>query len=71
MIKCKGKNCNAVNGKDHSNDCESEHNELVMDGAGNRNPWHRYAGYKGQSMPANSSKDQKEAYQQGVDARER
>lgn len=70
---CKGKNCSAKNGVGHSDACHKEHDKntsSVLDTAGNRNPAHRYAGYKGHRLPDYSTKDQIEAYHQGVNARE-
>lgn len=70
--ECKGKNCKSINGFDHSEDCIKEHdkNTNIDSTAGSRNPQHRYAGYKGHDLPDNSNKDQIDAYNQGVNARE-
>jgi len=78
MKVCKGKNCDSINGKNHSKECVKEHNDTILntDGngtlntAGNRNPEFRYAGYKGHHLDSNANEDQIAAYEQGVAARE-
>jgi hypothetical protein len=73
-IKCTGKLCFAKNGIGHSKECEAEHAELIDSGVydtpGNRNPYHRYLGYKDKSLPKNSNEDQKRAWREGIKARQ-
>ena len=69
-IKCKGKNCNAINGRMHSRECRNEHDAVVHYGAGNRNPYARYLGYKGIKLPERHSRDEYFAYIEGKKARE-
>lgn len=70
--KCKGKNCNAVNGVNHSEECLLDHefNTGPLNTAGNRNPEARYAGYKDAPYHCKND-DESEAYKQGQDARGR
>jgi hypothetical protein len=67
--KCKGDNCNAINGYGHSTECELEHDlNMTLNTAGNRNPEARYAGYKGK--PCTYQGDEAKAWQEGRAARE-
>ncbi len=69
--KCKGKNCIAIDGVNHSKECELEHDlNMTINTAGNRNPEARYAGYKDTPYHCNND-DEAEAYKQGQNARGR
>jgi hypothetical protein len=70
MIKCKGKNCEALRGVGHSKECVSEHEKTVHSGAGNRHPSARYKGYTLEPLEANASGDEKHAWEEGYSARE-
>jgi len=70
---CKGPNCTAVAGVNHSPECQEEHSRLLdaglLDTAGNRHPEYRYAGYSGEALAAEASADQAAAYAEGQRAR--
>ncbi len=66
--KCKGKNCTAVNGVNHSKECELEHD---LNTAGNRNPAARYAGYKNHPLHDKATFDEVKAWEEGLAARGR
>jgi len=70
LVMCKGKNCNSVNGRMHSRECRSEHDAAVYYGAGNRNHYERYLGYKGKRLPEKHTRDQYFAWLEGRNARE-
>jgi len=70
LVMCKGKNCNAVNGRMHSRECRDEHDSVVHYGAGNRNSYERYLGYKGKPLPEKHTQDQHFAWLEGYNARE-
>lgn len=77
MTPCTGENCTATNGIDHSYECFKEHNRAYsqtsdpLDTPGNRHTQVRYAGYTGEIMGRSLTDDEKAAYQEGVNARER
>lgn len=69
MIYCTGKNCTAVDGYGHFEECKKEHDHVVHLGAGNRNTEARYRGYKGEPLNAGATDDQKAAWLIGQKAR--
>lgn len=72
-VHCKGRNCAAVDGDGHSDECASDH-ELAasgLDTAGNRNPVARYDGYRGAPCNPAYTKDQQAAWLEGYEARNR
>jgi len=66
-MKCAGKNCNAINGYGHSQECIREHDENTdpYNTPGNRNPEARYAGYKNIPLKSNATEDEKLAWDEG------
>ena len=72
-VHCKGRNCAAVDGYGHSNECASDHERAAsgLDTAGNRNPVARYDGYRGAPCNPAYTKDQRAAWLEGCEARNR
>jgi len=72
-VHCKGRNCAAVDGDGHSDECASDHERAAsgLDTAGNRNPVARYDGYRGAPCNPAYTKDQRAAWLEGYEARNR
>ena len=72
-VHCKGRNCAAVDGYGHSDECASDHERAAsgLDTAGNRNPVARYDGYRGAPCNPAYTKDQRAAWLEGYEARNR
>lgn len=72
-VHCKGRNCAAVDGYGHSDECASDHERAAsgLDTAGNRNPVARYDGYRGAPCNPAYTKDQQAAWLEGCEARNR
>ena len=72
-VHCKGRNCAAVDGYCHSDECASDHERAAsgLDTAGNRNPVARYDGYRGAPCNPAYTKDQQAAWLEGYEARNR
>lgn len=73
-MKCKGENCNAIDGVNHSLECLAEHEKTISYGAldtpGNRHPECRYRGYKGEPLGMGATKDEVDAWNEGKYAHE-
>lgn len=63
-VVCKGKNCTAVDGVGHSDECERDHDAEYAT-TGNKHPVARYRGYKGEPLSPNATKDELEAWKEG------
>jgi hypothetical protein len=70
MIECKGKNCEALYGVGHSEECGIEHENAAHCGAGKRHPTARYRGYTLEPLDGNANMDEKYAWKEGYFARE-
>ena len=70
-VHCKGRDCAAVDGDGHSDECVSDHERAAsgLDTAGNRNPVARYDGYRGAPCNPAYTKDQQAAWLEGYEAR--
>ena len=85
MSECKGKNCEALYGIGHSDECLVEHDLItggdgnifapakvdLMDTAGNRHPDARYRGYSNEPLESGASQDRKNAWEEGYIASRR
>lgn len=65
MIECKGRNCEALYGIGHSQECISEHDSADRAGAGERHPDARYRGYTHEALEKGASHDEKHAWEEG------
>ena len=65
MIECKGKNCEALYGIGHSEECKAEHEKVDHAGAGNRHPTARYRGYCREPLWSGATRDEKHAWEEG------
>lgn len=72
-IKCNGRNCTAVNGVGHSNECIMDHERAYLPDVGNGDAYslERYHGYSGRSASPDYSERQIAAWYVGLDARNR